>query len=272
MNFSQLFSNPKPIIGMIHLLPLPGTPNYDGNIKKIYEQAELEASILAQYGVDGMIVENFGDEPYLIGEPTPDQLALFAAVTYQIRREVSIPLGVNVQFNAWKAEIAIAKVTFADFVRVEVFVDTVNSAQGIVHPCSAQILRYRHLLMASHVLIFADIQTKYTTNLIPQSLTQSASDAKAAGADTLIITGAATGKTTPLDAVKEVKQTVNLPIFVGSGTTIQNVNEVLSIADGAIVGSAFKEGGVANNPVSSQKTSEFMDIVKEIRDKNVTIK
>ncbi|MEM7344547.1 MAG: BtpA/SgcQ family protein [Chloroflexota bacterium] len=258
MTFSTLFPNHKPIIGMVHLLPLPGTPAYGGNIDAIYEQAEWEATTLAAAGADAFIVENLNDEPYLIGEPLPEQLALMAGITKLISRQANVPVGVNVQFNAWQAEVAIAHTCGADFIRVEVFVDTVMMAQGLVNACSAQITRYRRSLGAQGVQLWADIQTKYTTNLVSQPLTQSAIDAQAAGADALIVTGAATGQSTPLEAVAEVKQVVGLPVLVGSGTNIDNVAQVLTIADGAIVGSSLKEGGSAQNKISKAATAAFM--------------
>lgn len=265
MQLSTLFTNPKPIIGMVHLLPLPGTPGFGGDINAIYEQAEWEAKALSDAGVDGLIVENLGDEPYLIGEPSPEQLALMAAITHQVKRSVDMPVGVNVQFNAWQAELAIAYSCNADFIRVEVFVDTVIMAQGLINPCSAQITRYRSLLGAKSVYLWADVQTKYTTNLVPQALSQSAMDALAAGADALIVTGAATGKATPLDAVAEVKQAVDLPVFVGSGTTMNNVSNVLEVADGAIVGSALKESGSAQTKISLEAANDFMNVVQSMR-------
>lgn len=258
MEFANLFPEVKPIIGMVHLLPLPGSPAYGGEIEAIYEQALWEAKTLAEAGVNALIVENLGDEPYLIGEPPPEILALMAGVTRSVRHMVSIPVGVNVQFNAWQAEVAIAHTCGADFIRVEVFVDTVVSAQGMVMPCSAQITRYRKALNAEDVAIWADIQTKYTTNLVPQPIRQSALDAWQAGADILIVTGAATGQATPLDAVREAKKAVPIPVVVGSGTNLENVGNVLAVADGAIVGSALKEGGNAKNRVSRKAVEAFM--------------
>jgi membrane complex biogenesis BtpA family protein len=258
MDLSTFFKQPKPIIGMLHLLPLPGSPRFEGDIKVIYQRAEWEASILADAGLDGIIVENFGDEPYLIGKPTSAQLALMAAITRQVSRSVSIPVGVNVQFNAWQAELAIAYACGATFIRVEVFVDTAISAQGLIQPCSAQITRYRKALDAESVALWADVQTKYTTNFLSQSLMQSALDAEAAGADALIVTGAATGQATPLEAIAEAKQAVSIPVIAGSGTTIENVADVLTVADGAIVGSALKEGGHASNRVSPDAAKAFM--------------
>jgi membrane complex biogenesis BtpA family protein len=203
-------------------------------------------------------VENFGDEPYQIGEPPAEQLALMAAVTRHVVERVNIPVGVNVQFNAWQAEIAIAYSCEADFVRVEVFVDTVVSAQGLIQPCSALITRHREALGAKNVSIWADLQTKYTTNIIPQAIAQSAIDAYSAGADALIVTGGATGQAAPLDDVKQVREAVDLPVLVGSGTDIDNVAQVLETADGAIVGSSLKQGGRVKNRVSKEAVEAFL--------------
>jgi membrane complex biogenesis BtpA family protein len=257
MSFNGLFTAPRPIIGMVHLKALPGAPAYAGDLDAIYAAAEADADALIQAGVDALIVENFHDEPFLIGEPSAPQLALLAAITRGIVRRASLPVGVNVQFNAWEAEVAIAHTCRAAFVRVEVFVDRVLMAQGVVEPCAAQITRYRAALGA-RVQLWADVQTKYTANLLPQPLTQSAKDAQAAGADALIVTGAATGSATPLDDVAAVKDVVRLPVLVGSGTTASNAAAVLQIADGAIVGSALKADGVVSNPVSVERTAAFL--------------
>lgn len=262
MSYHDLFGQKLPIIGMVHLLALPGAPAYGGDVDAIYARAEADTVALTNAGADALIVENFGDEPYLIGEPTPIQLALMAAITRDVRRKASVPVGVNVQFNAWMAEIAIAHACRADFVRVEVFVDRVLMAQGLVEPCAAQITRYRAALGAERVLLFADIQTKYTRNVIPQPLAQSARDARDAGADALIVTGAATGSATPLDDVQVAKEAVSLPVLVGSGTTAANVKDVLKIADGAIIGSAFKVEGRASNPVSVERTRALLDAAR----------
>jgi membrane complex biogenesis BtpA family protein len=257
MGFQGLFTTDQPIIGMAHLLALPGAPRFQGDLEAIYERAWADADALVRAGVDGLIVENFNDDPYLVGEPEPAQLALMAAITRDIRRAVSIPVGVNVQFNAWQAEMAIAYTCGVQFVRVEVFVDRVLSAQGVVEPCSAQIMRLRRHYSAA-VQLWADVQTKYTTNVIPQSIAQSANAAQEAGADAIIVTGAATGSATPLEAVAEAKSAVRVPVVVGSGTTLSNVRDVLQVADGAIVGSALKVDGRVALPVSYERTAALM--------------
>lgn len=254
---TKQFFEANPIIGMVHLKPLPGSPGYDGDLDAIYARALREASALESAGVAALIVENFGDEPHRIGGLETVPAALMAAVLTRVIREVSIPVGVNVQFNAWEQEMALAHVCGGAFIRAEVFVDTVVMAQGIVYPCCAELTRLRKRLEAN-VQIWADIQTKYTQNLVPQPLTQSAKDAVDAGADAIIVTGAATGAATPLDQVAEVNEVVQIPVLVGSGTRVENVADVLNVADGAIVGSALKEGGNAWNEVSSDAARQFM--------------
>lgn len=258
MTTSSLFGTKRPIIGMVHLLALPEAPAYQGNLDAIYERALREALVLHKAGVDALIVENFGDEPYLPGELTFPQIAVMAAVTREIIRTVTIPVGVNCQFNAWQSEIAVAYSCKAEFIRVEVFVDTVLTTQGQVSPCSAQIRRYQRQLGAKGVTLWSDVQTKYTTNLLPQTIQQSALDAQAAGADVLIVTGSATGQATPLEAVRQVKEVVHIPVVVGSGTTAGNVDDVLRVADGAIVGSALKFDGRAENEVSPEAAQLFI--------------
>lgn len=258
MKYLDLFSHKKPIIGMVHLLPLPGTPKFDGNLDAIYKRAEWEAGVLEKKGVDGIIIENYGDEPFDTGEPTPDQLALMAAITYQITQEVNIPVGVNVHFNAWRAEMALAYACKADFVRVEVFVDIVVTGQGIIEPCSAKVTRYKKNLEAKGVYLWADVHPKFSRNLIPMSIVESAVMAEAAGADLLIVSGHVTGQATPLQDVIDVKKAVDLPVVVGSGTNIKNVNDVLAVADGAIVGSVLKEKGDVYNRVSPEAVEAFL--------------
>jgi len=263
MDFQQVFKHTAPLIGMVHLKPLPESPDYNGSIQAIYEQALADAKALDNAGIDALIVENFGDEPYLIGEPTSSQLAIMAAITREIQQSVSIPVGVNVQFNAWQSEIAIAHTCGAQFIRVEVFVDNVMSAQGTVPACSAQLTRLRKQLGATDVMLVADIQTKYTQNLIPQSLAQSAVDAQTAGADALIITGAATGKATPLDDIPAIKKVVELPILVGSGANPDTIRDILAVADGAIIGSALKVDGNVWNPVSLERTQKLVQAARQ---------
>ena len=181
-----------------------------------------------------------------------------ASIITLTRKETDLPLGVNVHFNDWEAEIALAYSCRAQFVRVEAYVDTVVTASGIVEPCCAEVTRYRELLGSNQLIeIWADIHPKYSKNLIPSSLQESAKLAQYALADSIIVTGETTGVETPLTDLENVKKVVDIPVLAGSGTNLKNVRETLEIADGVIVGSAFKEGGKIQNMVSLEKVAEF---------------
>lgn len=258
MNMNSLFSQ-KPIIGMVHLLPLPGTPKYAQDIDPIIERALREAKIYNESGVDGMIIENFNDEPFPCQEISTEQIALMASITGQIQKESSIPIGINVHFNDWKAEMAIAFAGKAQFIRVEVFVDTVITASGIIQPCCAEVTRYRKVLGADEkIAIWADLHPKYSRNMIATTLEESAIMASQSLADAVIVTGETTGIVTPTDDIRRVKEVMDLPVIAGSGTNIKNVKKILSIADGAIVGSSFKQEGNVYNQVSEERVREFM--------------
>jgi membrane complex biogenesis BtpA family protein len=258
----DIFSHDKPIIGVIHLLPLPGSPRYSGNIDSIFERAEWEAEKLLVSGLDGLIIENYNDDPLKRGEPAAEQLAVMAAIIASIHRRASIPLGVNVHFNAWRAEIALAFACRAQFARIEIFVDTVVSASGLAEPCAAAVTRYRREIGASGIALWADLHAKFTRNLVPTNLAESARMAKSSLPDALIVTGPSTGIPTSIEDIRTVKEIVDLPVLAGSGMTVENIQSFLGEADGAIVGSAFKEGGDAHNRVSPEAVGSFLKSVR----------
>lgn len=65
---NTLFSRSKPIIGVIHVGALPGTPRSSQTVSELVAFAKHEARIYRETGVDGVIVENMHDVPYLRGE------------------------------------------------------------------------------------------------------------------------------------------------------------------------------------------------------------
>lgn len=263
MKFGSLFNISKPIVGVVHLLPLPGSPKYQGHLDAIVDRSLKEVQLLDQGGVHGIIIENFNDDPFSTIEISKQQLGLMAAILTLARREVNIPIGVNVHFNDWEAEIALAFSCRAQFVRIEVFVDTVVTTSGIVQPCCAEVTRFRKSLgVTDQISILADIHPKYSKNLLPTSLKESALMAQNAMADAIIVTGESTGIETPLEDIRGVKEVIDLPVLAGSGITAENVNETLAIADGVIVGSAFKVNGNVHNDVSLDRIKQFMNAVK----------
>jgi membrane complex biogenesis BtpA family protein len=258
----------KCIVGMVHCLPLPGTLNYCGDVEAIYAQALSDAAILEKAGVDAVMVENTNDKPYS-ARLEPEQLAVLAAVTRLVVERVSVPVGVDASFNDGLAGIAIACAANASFIRSAVFVDTMQATGlGLMTPCARELVRYRRLLGAERIGVWADVQVKHSHSVLPGiSMEESAQIAHECGAEVLIVTGVSTGHETPMEKVERVKKATDLPVVIGSGFRYSNVSEQLSVADGAIVGSSMKTGGITTNPIDPVLSAQLMAEVRRIEGK-----
>ena len=259
--FRAVFGSEHPIIAMLHLRALPGTPGFAGDVDAVYTQVLQEARFLAGAGVHGLLLENFGDVPYTVGTAESVQVATMAAVGREIRQAVPLPLGVNVQFNAWREEVALATAIGAAFVRAEAFVETRLTAQGWAYPCSAELMRELTRLR-TRAAVFADLQVKETIPLVPIDTVEIAQQAVAAGARALIVTGSATGELAGLETLSQVRLRAGVPVLAGSGVSAETVAEILRHADGVIVGSSLKADGVAANPVAEERVRKFMAAVQ----------
>jgi uncharacterized protein len=257
--FSDIFSNKKPVIGMVHLPPLPLSPLWQGaGTDELVDFALKDAKALADGGVDALIIENQNDQPFQTGQVSVAAVAFMAVLAREVKHAVTIPIGVNILFNDWQAEISVAEAVKASFIRVEILVDTSWSDMGLLEACAPELLRLRSALHST-VNIFADVQGKYTTPCVPRPLVESAKDAQQRGlADAIIVTGSGTGHATPIDSIREVKAAVSIPVLAGSGTTPENINDIFAVADGAIVGSYFKRDGRLQNPVDVERVRYFM--------------
>ena len=253
----------KTIIGMVHCLALPTTKNYGGDMQKIIDQAVTDAKTLERAGVDAIIVENMGDEPFGITLNTMQRMAL-CSVAGVVKNSVNLPVGIDAAFNDYEAALAIAKAIDGDFVRLPVFCDVVRYYGGIIEPCCVEALRYREEIGARDIKILADVQVKHTTLVFADTpIEESAKNAAAAGADALIVTGAAIGTETPIDSIRRAKEVVKLPVLAGSGVNAHNIKAQMDIADGAIVGSSLKESGTLDNLISYDLTRELMDALNK---------
>lgn len=257
--------NKRFVIGMVHCLPLPGTPKYDGNLKKIYRQAVQDAQTLERCGVDAIIVENMGDDPFGVAMDMMQRAALTVAAQ-KVRAAVKIPVGVDAAFCDWEASLSIAYAAGCKFVRIPVFVDTVEFYGGIIKPCARECMQFRKKEGLENIMVLADIQVKHTNMLLPHvSIESSAVNAAACGADAIIVTGSAIGQETPIEMIRRVKKVVKIPVIAGSGVNAENIDEQLHIADGAIIGSSLKEGGVLSNPISERLTREVISCLRKGR-------
>ncbi len=247
------------IVGMLHLPPLPGSPANRLDLNAIIEVVLRDADALAHGGIDALMLENFGDSPFYPHRVPAHTVAYMTAIGREVKRASGLPMGINVLRNDAESAIAVASAVGADFIRVNVHVGARVTDQGIIQGMAHETLRYRKLL-GSTLRILADIDVKHSAPVTPRPLKDEVEEVLSrGGADAVIVTGAATGKQTAIEDLKVAKEAAGESlVFAGSGVDMQNVGMILKIADGAIVGTAFKRDGVTTNPVDPARVSAFM--------------
>ncbi|MEV6954838.1 BtpA/SgcQ family protein [Streptomyces sp. NPDC051183] len=239
---------------MIHLLPLPGSPRYtpEQGMAAVIRRATDEARILVESGFDALIIENHGDIPFLkpddIGPETPAAMAVAAA---EVARAVEVPLGVNCLANAVDRSFAVAAAAGARFVRSNQWVNAYVANEGLVEGRAGLMLRYRRAIGADHVAVWADVQVKLGAHAITadRSLAEQARDAAWFDADALIVTGARLGDAPKAADLRAIRAATDLPLVAGSGVRVDNLADIVPYADGAVVGSSIKAGGVWHGPI-----------------------
>jgi membrane complex biogenesis BtpA family protein len=252
---------PKPVIGMLHIPALPGSPRYAGNIISIHELVLRDADTLVTGGVHALMMENFGDVPFYPGQVPTHVAAHMTTIAAEIRRRFDkIPLGINVLRNDGLTALSIAHAVGAHFIRVNVLCGARVTDQGIIQGVAHDLLRLRADLHAKEIKIFADVDVKHSAALAQRPIADEVDDTLERGlADALVVSGAGTGKTTDLSKVKSVKSAASeTAIFIGSGITAETIMNYLSHADGFIVGTAFKENGIASNAVDVNRVNALI--------------
>ncbi len=254
------FGVTKPLVGVVHLPPLPGSPEFAGRIEQVIERARADAMAIVAGGMHGVIVENFGDAPFFTTRVPPETVAALTCAVSAVRDCVAVPVGVNVLRNDTHAAVAIAAATGAQFIRVNVHTGAAWTDQGLVQGRAHETLRLRSRL-APELRIMADISVKHATPVTPRPLVDEAKDCLARGkADALIVTGGATGARADLDEVAAVKRVIaDAVVFVGSGVEPDTIADTLRVASGAIVGSALKLDGIVTNPVDESRVRRLVD-------------
>ena len=267
-SLARMFGVEKPVIGMVHLWPLPGSPGYTGyGMGTILDHALRDADALLEGGVNGLVVENMWDLPYYVaGDVQLEAVAAQAVAARKVKEMAGVPVGVNVIHNGWRAELSIAIAAGLDFMRVCILTgarlwDTGDLDRG----CAADLLRKRKELDAEGIRLFADVDKKHSLPFPGLDLETHVEWTEFYGADALIVSGRMTGDAPPVDKVRRAREAATRPILMGSGTTAENVAEFLRYADGAIVGSSLKVDGVMENPVDVERVRRYMEVVKALR-------
>ena len=228
----------KIVICVLHLPPLPGSPEHR-DWDEVIDKTLKDARAIEEGGADALILENYGDRPFLkeVGKET---VAAMTALACEVKREVSIGLGINVLRNDAMAALAIAKAVKADFIRVNQLYFTSIAPEGLLDGKAGELMRYKRFIDC-RTMIFADIAVKHAVHVA--SIEDYCINAERSLADALVVTGVATGREVNLNELKKVKKSVKMPVLAGSGVNPENAAEILKFCDGVIVGTYIKRGG-----------------------------
>ena len=264
----ELFGVEKPIIGMIHLKALPGTPRYDesSGMSGILERAQHDFAALVEGGVDAVMFCNEDDRPYELRVGTEIAAAMARVVTECVNGR-RIVYGVDVLWDPMAA-ISIAHATGAAFVR-EVFTGVYAGDLGLWNTNCGEVLRHKRRIGAKDLKLLYNVVPEFSEALQPRPIELVVrSTVFSSLADVVCVSGPMAGDEVPLAQLTAAKRVLtDTPVFANTGVRHETVREILSVADGAVVGTAFKEGRYTWNPISKENVSTFMEIVREVRSK-----
>ncbi len=252
---------------MIHIQALPGTPAQKMPFQQVVTQTLHEAEILLRAGVDAIMIENMHDVPYLRRVVGPEISTAMAILAYEVKRSSSLPCGIQILAGANKAALAAALSAGVDFIRAEGFVFAHVADEGIIESDAGELLRYRKMIGAEDILIFTDVKKKHSSHAITAdvSIEETIHIAEFFLSNGIILSGQLTGLPADIDMVRKVSLKTQVPILMGSGMDIDNVETYLPWCDGMIVGSSFKVNGHWAGEMDEQRVSKFMEKVRAFR-------
>ncbi len=258
---SQLrFASRKPVIAMIHLGALPGTPASQDSVAEIERLALREAKIFRAAGVHGLMLENMHDTPYLRSRVGPEIVAAMAIIARAVKVQSGLPCGIQILAGANSEALAVAHAAGLDFIRAEGFAFAHVADEGFIQSSAAELLRYRRHIGAERVQVWTDVKKKHSSHAITADVDigETAHAVEFMRGDAVIVTGTVTGEAPQGGDLLAVKRKTQLPVYLGSGVTAANLPNFFAGADGFIVGSEFKRGGDWAQAVEAQRVDRFM--------------
>jgi membrane complex biogenesis BtpA family protein len=262
----EVFGTEKPIIGMCHMRAMPGDPGYDAGrgLEWVFDAARSDLMALQAGGIDAVMFSNEFSLPYLTKVETIT-VACMASVIAELKPFIKVPLGVNVLWDPG-ASIDLAMATGALFVR-EIFTGVYGSDFGLWNTNAGEVIRHRRAVAADHVRLLFNIVPEAAVYLGNRDVADIArSTVFNAQPDALCVSGLTAGVEASAQTLRLVKEAVpETPVFANTGVRLDNVAELLPLADGAIVGTAFKTDGYTWNPVEAERVRAIMQEVKQLR-------
>jgi membrane complex biogenesis BtpA family protein len=241
-----VFGTAPPLVGVVHLPPLPGYPGSPG-MAALVEHALADLDVFEHGGLAGVLVENEHDRPHRVLAGSETIAAMAAIARELVRASRGIAVGVEILLNDPEASLAAALAAGAAFIRTDYFVDPMSRpGHGAMRIDPAAVIAYREQIGADEILVLADIQVKYATLLEPRSLAVSAELAGRHGADAVVVSGTRTGEPPTRAELECARAGASVPVLVGSGLDAANARDLLALADGAIVGTSLLHHGHAD--------------------------
>jgi hypothetical protein len=235
----------------------------------VIDTALEETALYCKAGIDAIALENMHDVPCLRGCVGPEITAAMSTVAAEVKRASALPCGVQILAGANKEALAVAHAAGCDFIRAEGFVFAHVADEGMIESCAGELLRYRKQIDAENILVFTDIKKKHSSHAITAdvSIAETAHAARFFRSDGVIVTGTETGVPAVIEEITAVRVAVNIPVLIGSGVTIDNVDQYLPHADALIVGSHFKTDGFWENKLDYDRVAAFMEKVNALQKK-----
>ena len=264
--FRKVFGNTKPVIAMVHIGALPGSPLYDseGGLERLIADARKDLTALQNAGVDAVMFGNENDRPYEFKVDTAST-ATMAFIIGRLKSEITVPFGVNVLWDPMST-VALAAATGAAFVR-EIFTGTYASDMGPWTPDAGAAMRYRDRLNRKDLAMLYNVSAEFADSLDRRSLPDRARSAVFSSIpDAILVSGAITGEAAAMSDLEAVKKVLpDTPVLANTGVKHATVADVLRVADGCIVGSSLKVDGHTWNAVDPQRAKDFMDRARAAR-------
>ena len=105
-------------------------------------RAVQEAKLYREAGVDGLMIENMHDTPYLRGRVGPEIVAAITLIARAVKEAARLPCGVQILAAANQEAVAVAHAAGLDFIRAEGFAFAHVADEGIIESSAAELLRY----------------------------------------------------------------------------------------------------------------------------------
>ncbi|MDA9178993.1 BtpA/SgcQ family protein [Acidimicrobiia bacterium] len=247
------------IYGVIHLKGLPGSTSNVLSIPEITTLAQNDINGLTEGGVDGIIIENFGDAPFVKDNLSKRSLVSFTTVASNLELNKNLDIGINVLRNDGISALAIAEAIDANFVRINVLNNIMYTDQGIIEGKSYDVSQFRNTL-SKDIQVFADVFVKHATPPQGAKIENHTKELlERAGADVIIVSGDGTGEVTNIEDLNRIRNIVPKgKLAIGSGLNGKNIQDFSKIADIGIIGTDFKVDGVLNNPVDTDRVKDII--------------